>query len=65
MNKIQNFLENLKHKNEEDRHSFAIFISSILTVFVGFLVLLSWYLEYYDLPIQSSLLTKIVDFFQK
>jgi hypothetical protein len=64
MEKIKNFLENLKHKNEEDKHAFAIFIATALTIFVAFFVLLSWYLHFYDLPIENTLLTKIVSLFQ-
>ncbi len=65
MPKIRSFLENLKYKKEEDRHAFAVFAASVLTVFVAFFLAMSWYLQFYDLPIHSSLLSRVVAFFQK
>jgi hypothetical protein len=64
MEKIKIFLENLKHKNEDDKHAFAIFVATVLTCIVAALVLFSWYLEYNDLPIENTLLTRIVSWFQ-
>jgi hypothetical protein len=64
MQKVKDFLENLKHKNEEERHAFSVFAATILTGLVAVFVLFSWYLEFYDLPIENTLLTKIVSWFQ-
>ena len=64
IHKIQIFLKGLEKKSEQDKHEFSIFVSSILTLLVILLLVISWYLEFYDLPIENTLLTKVVSWFQ-
>ena len=63
MQNIKNYLKNIKTKSEEEKHNFAILIAGLLTILVAVFVLLSWYLQFFDLPIKSSILTWIVSWF--
>jgi cytoskeletal protein RodZ len=64
IHKIQTFLKSLEKRSQQDKHEFSVFVSSILTLFVIILLLFSWYLDFYDLPIENTLLTKIVSLFE-
>jgi hypothetical protein len=64
MQKVDKFIKYMKSQDEETKHSFAVLVAFVLTAIVGFCVVFSWYITFYDYKIENTLLTRIVSWFQ-